>query len=81
MCVVKVNITVPGRSSSIQDPALQTLTAPVDQLDTENSGLTSCDTGWWGTSTRRVLLLLMVTTETGGESEKRAGNESQRQPA
>lgn len=76
VCVVKINITVPGSSSSIQDPALQTLTAPVDQQDTEDPGLTSCDTGWWGNSTGRVLPLSMVTTETGGESEKGEGNES-----
>lgn len=34
--------SVPGRCSN-QDAALQALTAPVDQLDTKSSGVTSCD--------------------------------------
>lgn len=46
---MRIDVTVPGRRSSIQDPALPALTAPVDQLDTVDSGLTSCDTGWWVT--------------------------------
>lgn len=45
----EINGTVPGRSSSIQDLALRALTAPVDQLDTVDSGMTSCDSGWWVT--------------------------------
>lgn len=43
--VVRVNIAVLGRSSSILDPALRALAAPVDQLDTVDSGLTSCESG------------------------------------
>lgn len=44
-----INVTVPDKSSSFQDPVLRALTAAVDQLDTADSGLTSCDSGWWAT--------------------------------
>jgi len=46
--VVMIEASVPGKRSSSQEQALRALTAPVDQLDTVDSGLTSCDTGWRG---------------------------------
>lgn len=46
-CVsVQGDVIIPGKRSSNQEQALRAITAAVDRLDTVDSGLTSCDTGW-----------------------------------